>query len=57
MENFKRSSAPPIITYNFVVLFLSQLYILFIYASKYVLIDHHYERYVRSYDLAKGKNY
>ena len=58
MENFQRSSATPNIKYNFVVLFLSQLYILFIYASKYFLIDHHYKRYVRIYDLlAKGKIY
>ena len=60
MENFQCSSAPPNIKYNFVVdlLFLSQLYILFIYASKYFLIDHHYKRYVRIYDLlAKGKIY
>ena len=27
--------------YNWVVLFLSQLYLLFIHASKYFLIDHH----------------
>ena len=31
MENFQLNSAPPNIKYNFVVLFLSQLYILFIY--------------------------
>ena len=58
MENFQRSLAPLNIKYNYVVLFLSQLYILFIYASKYFLIDHHYKRYVRIYDLlAKGKIY
>ena len=58
MENFQCSSALPNIKYNCVVLFLSQLYILFIYASKYFLIDHHYKRYVRTYDLlAKGKIY
>ena len=58
MENFQRSSALPNIKYNFVELFLSQLYLLFIYASKYFLIDHHYKRYVRIYDLlAKGKIY
>ena len=58
MENFQRSSALPNIKYNCVVLFLSELYILFIYASKYFLIDHHYKRYVRIYDLiAKGKIY
>ena len=57
-ENFQSNSAPPNIKYNFVVLFLSQLYILFIYASKYFLIHHHYKRYVRIYDLlAKGKIY
>ena len=58
MEKFQHSSAPPNIKYNCVVLFLSQLYILFIYVSKYFLIDHHYKRYVRIYDLlAKGKIY
>ena len=58
MENFQRSSAHPNIKYYCVVLFLSQLYILFIYASKYFLIDHHYKRYVRIYYLlAKGKIY
>ena len=58
MENFQRSSAHPNIKYNCVVLFLSQLYILSIYASKYFLIDHHYKRHVRIYYLlAKGKIY
>ena len=58
MENFQRSSAHPNIKYDFVVLFLSKLYMLFIYVSKYFLIDHHYKRYVRIYDLlAKGKIY
>ena len=57
MENFQHSSALPSIKHNCVVLFLSQLYILFIYVSKYFLIDHHYKRYVRIYDLAKGKIY
>ena len=41
MENFQCSSAPPNIKFNCVVLFLSQLYLLFIYASKHFLIDHH----------------
>ena len=55
MENFQCSSAPPNIKYNCVVLLLSQLYILLIYASKYFLIDHHYKRYIIIYDLlAKG---
>ena len=37
---------------------MRHLYILFIYASKYFLIDHHCKRYVRIYDLlAKGKIY
>ena len=58
MENFQWSSALPYIKYNCVVLFLIQLYILSIYASKYFLIDHHYKRYVRIYDLlAKDKIY
>ena len=58
MEKFQRSSALPMIKYNFVVLFLSQLYYLFIYASKYFLIDHHYKRYVRIYYLlTNGKIY
>ena len=58
MENFKRSSAPPNIKYNFVVLFLSQLYLLFIYASKYFLIDHHCKSQTEFSDLlSKGKIY
>ena len=58
MENFQHSSAHPNIKYNCVVLFLNQLYRLFIYASKYFLIDHHYKSYVRIYYLlAKGKIY
>ena len=56
MENFQRSSDHPNIKYTCVVLFLGQLYILFIYTSKYFLIDHHYKRYVKIYYLfAKGK--
>ena len=35
MEKFQCHLAPPNIKYNCVVLFLSQLYLLFIYASKY----------------------
>ena len=56
MENFQRSSALPMIKYNFVVLFLSQLYYLFIYASKYFLIDHHYKgmsEFIISSQMAK----
>ena len=54
MEKFEHSSALPNIKYN-CVLSLSQHYILFIYVSKYVLIDHHYKSYIRIYDLlAKG---
>ena len=49
MENFQRSSAPHIIKYNCVVLFLCQLYLLINYASKYFLIDHHYKRCVIIY--------
>ena len=41
MEKLQRISAYPSIKYNCVVLFLSQLYLIFIYASKYFLIDHH----------------
>ena len=41
MENFQCSSVLPNIKYNCVVLFLSQFYLLFIYASKYFLVDHH----------------
>ena len=47
MKKFQCSSALPNIKYNCVVLFLSQLYILFIYVSKYFLIDHHCKWYVR----------
>ena len=36
MEKFQRSSALLNIKYYFVVLFLSQLYLLFIYNSKYI---------------------
>ena len=39
MEIFQRSSAPSNIEYDCVVLFLSQLYLLVIYAAKY-FIDH-----------------
>ena len=58
VEKFQRSSALPDIKYNFVVLFLRQMYWLFIYVSKYFLIDHHCKRYVRIFwSLAKGKIY
>ena len=58
MENFQRSSAPPNIKYNCVVLFLSQLYILLIYASKYFLKDNHCNSQTEFSDLlAKGKIY
>ena len=58
MKNFQHYLALPNIKYNYTVLFLSQLYLLFIYASKYFLIDHHYKRYVRIYYLlVKGKIY
>ena len=36
LEKFQRSSALPSMKYNCVVLFLGQLYWLFIYASKYI---------------------
>ena len=58
MENFQRSWALPNIKYNCVVLFLSQLYLLFIYAFKYFLIDHHCKSHTEFSDLfAKGKIY
>ena len=59
MENFQRSSALPDIKYNCVVLFLGQLvFLLFIYASKYFLIDHHCKSQTEFSDLlAKGKIY
>ena len=44
--------------YNCVVLFLSQLYLLLIYAPKYFLIDHHCKGQTEFSDLlAKGKIY
>ena len=56
MENFQRSSAPPSIKYNYVVLFLCQLYLLINYASKYFLIDHHCKSQTEFSDLlANGK--
>ena len=56
MENFQRSSAPPIIKYNYVVLFLCQLYLLIDYASKYFLIDHYCKSQTEFSDLlANGK--
>ena len=58
MENFQGSSALPNIKYNCVVLFLSKLYLLCIYASKYFLIDHHCKSQTEFSDLlAKGKIY
>ena len=56
MENFQRSSAPPSIKYNYVVLFLCQLYLLINYASKHFLIDHHCKSQTEFSDLlANGK--
>ena len=56
--HFQHSSASPNIKYNYVILFLCQLYLLIIYASKYFLIDYHYKRYVRIYwSPGKGKIY
>ena len=56
MESIQRSLAHPNIKYNCVVLFLSQLYWLFIYASKYFLIDHDCKSQTEFSDLlAKGK--
>ena len=58
MENFQHSSALLNIKYNCVVLFLSQLYLLLIYASKYFLIDHHCKSLTEFSDLlAEGKIY
>ena len=46
------------IKYDCVVLFMSQLYFLFIYVSKYFLIDHHCKTQTEFSDLlAKGKLY
>ena len=36
LEKFPRSSGLPILIYNYVVLFLGQMYWLFIYAAKYI---------------------
>ena len=56
MENFQHSSAPPIIKYNCVVLFLCQLHLLINYALKYFLIDHHCKSQTEFSDLlANGK--
>ena len=58
MENFQRSSTPPNIKYNCVVISLGQLYLLFIHASKYFLIDHHCKSQTELSDLVtKGKIY
>ena len=58
MENVRCSSAPPNTKYNCIVLFLSQWYILCIYASKYFLIGHHCKCQAEfSNLLAKGKIY
>ena len=58
MENFQHSSAPPNVKYYCVVLFLSQLYILFIYAYKYFLTDQYCKSQTEFSDLlAKGKIY
>ena len=58
MENFQHSWAPPNMKYNCVVLFLGKLYYLFIYASKYFLIDNHCKSQTEFSDLlAKGKIY
>ena len=43
LEKFQCSSALPNLKYNCAVLFLKEIYWLFIYASKYFLIDHHYK--------------
>ena len=56
MEKFQCHLAPPNIKYNCVVLFLSQLYLLFIYASKYFPMDHHCKNQTELSDfLEKGK--
>ena len=51
MENFQCSLALPNTKYNCVVLFLSQLYLLFINATKYILIDHHCKSQTEFSDL------
>ena len=49
MEKFQCSSALLNIKYNCAVLFLKVMYWLFIYASKYFLIDRHYKTLDRIY--------
>ena len=49
MENFKCSSAVPNVKYNCAILFWKELYWVFIYASKYFLIDHHCKAFHRIY--------
>ena len=43
LEKFQLSLALPNLKYNCAVLFLKEMYLLFIYASKYFIIDHHYK--------------
>ena len=58
MENFQCSSAPPNIKYNCAVLCFSQIYLLFIYASKYFLLDQYYKSQTEFSDLlARGEIY
>ena len=47
VEKFQCNSTLSNIKHNYVALFLSQLYQLFVYDSKYFLIDHHCKRYVK----------
>ena len=49
VQNFKRSLAVPNVKYNCAILFWKELYWLFIYASKYFLIDHHCKTFHRIY--------
>ena len=49
LENFQHSSALPNFKYNYAVLFLKEMYWLFIYASKCFLIDHHCKTLDRIY--------
>ena len=56
MRNFKRSSAVPNVKYNYAILFWKELFWLFIYASKYFLIDHHCKPFTEFTDLlANGR--
>ena len=58
LEKFQCSSALPNIKYNYVVLFWSQLYWVFIYDSKYIFSDTNAKMWTEITDLAVlGRNY